>query len=464
VTIDELPDDVLVEIFLYVNIRDLDIPNPWHALVHVCRRWRYLVFASPRHLNLRLEYRGHRPMSEVLDAWPVPPVSLISIIRPSDQRWDNIVAALESEHSNRICEIYVNNTTNLRWERFAAAMQKPLPELILLQVYTAGHSVAPVLPESFLGGSAPRLRTLYLDMIPFPSIPKLLLSVIGLVTLFLDDIPHSGYFSTDAIAIALAVMTRLESLRLGFRFPQSRPDTESRALPPPTRSVLPSLTQLRFEGVFKYLEDLLARIDAPLLYDLYIESFTDLNFDVPQLRQFIGHAKEFKTFDRADVTLYNFGIGLCVYPNTMGIGDHRRLELQIESIELDDQLSSLFQVCNSFLPLISAFEELGIREDEDEDWFSLSGWRDDTETTQWLELLDPFTALKKLYLSVGIAQHFCDALQELSGERTTEVLPALRNLIVQGSSLEPVQEAMKTFVTTARQLSGHPVVVDRWKD
>jgi len=85
------------------------------------------------------------------------------------------------------------------------------------------------------------------------------------------------------------------------------------------------------------------------------------------------------------------------------------------------------------------------------------------ENAQWLELLDTFPALKDLYLTDGIAQHFCGALQELSGERTTEVLPALRNLFVQGRSLEPVQEAMKPFVA-ARQLSGHPVAVDHWKD
>jgi len=84
------------------------------------------------------------------------------------------------------------------------------------------------------------------------------------------------------------------------------------------------------------------------------------------------------------------------------------------------------------------------------------------EDAQWLELLDPFTALKNLYLTDEIAQRCCGALRERSGERATEVLPALRNLFVRGS-LEPVQEAVKPFVT-ARQLSGHPVVVDRWKD
>src|SRR5712672_4467386 len=126
-----LPDDVLVEIFCYVNIRDWGMQNPWHTLVHVCCRWRYLVFASPHYLNLQLEYAGHAPMSEALDAWPVLPVVLVSV-SSSDKQWDNLVAALESEHYNRICKIEIFDMTDSRWERFAAAMQKPFPELIYL--------------------------------------------------------------------------------------------------------------------------------------------------------------------------------------------------------------------------------------------------------------------------------------------------------------------------------------------
>ncbi|KAH9954468.1 hypothetical protein BC827DRAFT_1242712 [Russula dissimulans] len=58
---------------------------------------------------------------------------------------------------------------------------------------------------------------------------------------------------------------------------------------------------------------------------------------------------------------------------------------------------------------------------------------DDMENAQWLELLDPFTPLKNLYLTNGIAQRFWGALQEPSGERAIEVLPALCNLFVRGS-------------------------------
>ena len=75
-TIDMLPDDVLVKIFDFYLYR----ANLRHALVRVCRRWRYVVFSSSRRLNLRLEYEGCMPMSEVPDAWSVLPVILISSV------------------------------------------------------------------------------------------------------------------------------------------------------------------------------------------------------------------------------------------------------------------------------------------------------------------------------------------------------------------------------------------------
>jgi len=372
-----------------------------------------------------------------------------------------MVAALESEHYNRICEIRVIDTTDSLWERVAAVMQKPFPELTHLEVQVYDDVVS-VFPDSFLSGSAPRLRTLSLRGFPFSSMPKLLLSANGLLTLSLQDIPDSGDISPNVIVTALAAMTRLETLRLQFRSLGFYPHPASRSLPLPTRFVLPALTKLIFEGNYKDLEVLLSRIDSPLLYDLHIAFFMGLNLDVPQLRRLIGHAEAFKTFDQADVLISYLSIQLRLYPKT-GVVDHHsphKLQINIKGRELSSQLSSLAQVCSSF-PLISTLEELEIR---DYGFIpSSSHWYDDMENAQWLELLHPFTALKNLYLTDEFARRVCGALQELPGERATEVLPALRNLFVQGTSLQTLQEAMMPFVA-ARQLYGHPMVVDRWGD
>ena len=132
------------------------------------------------------------------------------------------------------------------------------------------------------------------------------------------------------------------------------------------------------------------------------------------------------------------------------------LQINIVCRELDWQLSSLARVCSSSFPLISSLEELKIGED---DRLLSLHWKDDMEDIQWVELLDPFTALKNLYLTDEVAPRVFRALQELPGERATEVLPALRNLFIERSeSSYDIQEAIQPFVA-ARQLSGHPVII-----
>jgi len=189
----------------------------------------------------------------------------------------------------------------------------------------------------------------------------------------------------------------------------------------------------------------------PLFSNLYIEFFMDLDFEVPQLHRLIGHAEAFKAYGRAEVFISHHTIELSLYPNTGVVHHHHALELNIKCSDLNWQLSSLAQICSSSFPLISTLEELQIKDYH---------WDDDMESARYLEFLDRFTVLKDLYLTHGIAQGVCGALQELSGERATEVLPALRNLFVD-KSLEHIQRAIRPFVAT-RQLSGRPVAIERW--
>ena len=60
------------------------------------------------------------------------------------------------------------------------------------------------------------------------------------------------------------------------------------------------------------------------------------------------------------------------------------------------QLLSLTQVCRSSFArtFISSLENLYICEDG----YPRLAWQDDTENAQWMELLQPFTAMKNLYL------------------------------------------------------------------
>src|SRR6266852_5234517 len=96
--IDVLPDDILLEIFdFYLDIEAE--PEAWESLVHVCRRWRSLVFGSPRCLNLRLLCTPKTPVRDALEIWPALPLIVAGSVSLSGM--DNIIAALEQ--SNRVC-------------------------------------------------------------------------------------------------------------------------------------------------------------------------------------------------------------------------------------------------------------------------------------------------------------------------------------------------------------------------
>ena len=218
VSIDILPDDVLLDILdlyilsqrYYYGLRKrLDA---WHKLVHVCQRWRYVVFDSPRRLDLRLCCTSRTPVTNMLDIWPVIPIYIYANIKTSPLPGvTNIISALQQH--NRVCTIDIWGVPNSLLKEIAA-MQEPFPALTKLNLWSSDEN-APVLPDSFLGGSAPSLQYLTLIGIPFPGLPKLLLSTHDLVTL-LSCIPRSGYFSPEAMVTALSTFTSLESVDLQF--------------------------------------------------------------------------------------------------------------------------------------------------------------------------------------------------------------------------------------------------------
>ena len=423
--------------------------------MHVCRKWRIVVFGSPRRLNLRLPCLASTPVRETLDVWPRLPIVVAGTLK-EESGVDNLVAVLE--HNDRICEFSLWNVLSLQLEKVLAAMQQPFPVLTHLQLQNLQpeDETAVIVPDSFLGGSVPRLQTLFLDRIPFPGLPKLLLSATHLVVLNLWGIPHSGYIPPEAMVTCLSGLTKLERLDIRFKSPQSRPDR--RLLRLPTRIVLPALTELWFNGVSEYSEDLAVRIDAPLLDKLTITFFHQLLFDTPRLSQFIARTPNFKTHDEARVVFSEVGVRVTL-PQT----SYRKLEIQILGNHPDWQLSSLAQVFSSSFPqsFISAVERLYLL---DYGSFSPSrAWKDDIESGQWSEVLHPFTAVKSLYLSKESSPLIAPTLREFVGERATEVLPALQTLFFRETLPSgPVQEIIRQFVAE-RGLAGYPVTLSHWE-
>jgi hypothetical protein len=452
VTIDMLPDVALLEIF-HFYVRNAWI-GKWDALVHVCRKWRNVVFGSPRGLDLRLCCTPRTPVRKALDVWPHLPIKVWVDRENEASKMDNIIAVLE--HNDRICQIeFEYSTPGL--EKVLAVMQQPFPELTSLYLWS-GYEM-PVLPDSFLGGSVPRLRSLALFSIPFPGLPRLLLSATHLVHLGLSDIPHSGYISPETMATCLSALTSLKSLTFGFESPRSCPDRKRRRPPPQTRTQLPVLTALLFEGVSEYLEDFVARIDAPLLDELQIEFFHQLIFDTPQLTQFVSRTPKLRAYNEARVRFTDWAVWMTISQTSNG-----KISLGIRCQKSDWQLSSVAQLCSSFFnqSLIPVAEQLYIFLDIDV--YANGTWdrADDIESNQWLELLHQFPAAKGLYITPRCEPHIAPALQELVGGRVTEVFPVLETLFVSETpSSGPVREEIWRFIA-ARQLTSHPIALYSW--
>ncbi|KAN0114321.1 hypothetical protein V8E52_006817 [Russula decolorans] len=353
--IDVLPDDVLLGIFDFYTKMDSPYRSKpeiesWQSLVHVCRRWRSLVFQSPRHLNLQLYCTPKTPARDILDVWPALPL-IVAGNMASPSGTDNIIAALGQ--SNRVCQVIL---WGLDWqlEKALAQMQVSFPELTQLQLSShAPHNetprAPPVIPDSFLDGSAPRLRIFSLCGIRFPGLPKFLLSANHLVNLRLSNIPHSGYTSPEAMVALLCALFSLEILSLQFQSPQSRLDWESGSFPPPNRSVIPALRHFHFYGVIEYLEGLVTFIDAPQLRALYITFFNQIDFDTPRLAQFVNRTPTLRVCDEAHVQFDDESTSVAL------LARYSTLEISISCREPRWQLSS---VARSVTPLCTPLPRL----------------------------------------------------------------------------------------------------------
>jgi hypothetical protein len=317
--IETLPDEILLEIFDCVRLaqaasaiskgldcvirHQLVLPSSssnwgswkWHRLIHVCRMWRCLVFASLNRLDLLLVYtheRKARVMKKVLASWQTLP---IAVRYPRRYRWhygteesliledqNNASFALQ-HHPNLIREIDLFLTKPL-FLKVGPQLLASFPAIEYLRLESWNQTESPTLPAGFLGKSAPRLRHLLLIGVAFPTFPLQLLSARDLVFLQLGFVSRSAYISPETLSIGLSATTRLkclviEFLPIGSNF-FSETGSVGRSLT--ATAILPALTKFHFDGDNAYLEDLISRIDSPILKRLFKPSA----FGTRQLSQF----------------------------------------------------------------------------------------------------------------------------------------------------------------------------------
>ena len=273
-----------------------------------------------------------------LDLWPAFPIVVhhyLGILSPDDG--DKVTAVLQQH--DRVCEINLHLFQPLS-EKVLQILQATFPLLECLTLRSWQHA-DPVLPSTFLSGSAPRLRVLHLYGISFPALPRFLLSASDLIDLLLHRIPNTGYISLEALASGLSATARLKSLSLHFDSATYHSTPRSTPPPSPKRNVVSTLMHLSLSGPCGCLEDLLSRISAPCLKHANIAFLDQPSFGFLQLSQFLGHVESQRPPNGARACLH--------LPGTLLYQTHSRERwgsppITSEWLSLDLTVQSLFEM------------------------------------------------------------------------------------------------------------------------
>ena len=421
----------------------------WHiVLVHVCRRWRHIVFTSSGRLNLRLICTAGRPVRKYLDCWP-PTLPIAIQYRfshfppPQPEDVHNIFIALENP--DRVCSIELQ-ATGLLLERFSRVMQVPFPALKKLSLCPIDIGT-PVVSQGFLGGSAPGLQRLSLSGKLSLTLPNFLLSCRDLVHLQLLGVSNPDHVPPEAIAASLSSLSRLEVLDIGL---STRRPCRSNHLPQALhpQSTLSALSELAYSGSGEYLEDLLARIDTPFLQEITI-SFQHWISDAPQLRQLICRTEGLRSPNQARIIKHQSAISLKFRQapaQSIGSSIIRYPPIEFKPISLsiqDWQLSSAAQFCLQSVPLLSGVKRLIVDSTTEQ-----ALWQNVVGPSDWLNLFRPFSAVEELYVCRRLGSPVAFALAGATEQ--AEILPALRSVFFE--KFASVKETINPFVA-ARGLS-----------
>ena len=431
--------------------------------MHVCRRWRQIIFQSPHRLDLKIRCTSTTPVRENLGIWPAFPIAIDfsvgsiqgSILEstdsiPIDSIPDDAIAAFE--HTDRVGYLKLD-LTEVQSGPFANLLanvtSKPFPMLthIIIHVRTG---FGPLLHDSFLGGSAPRLQIINLLGITFPALQTLLLSASDLVELQLRRQPSTSYILPMAMAMCLAGLSRLKIHVLEFPLGSTPYPIHP---PPVTRAVLPALTSFEFRGTSRYLEDLVAHIDCPRLNQITISYLTrDTGIQVGQLTRFFNHllGPEIFPFRHAKVCFYPRGIIRGVTINLYGAKNY----ISWDSHPATTVISCwrigwpAFLMLNKFSVILSTVIDLKFVGK-----FWASHILSDEHKLEWLHYLRQLPALQTLYVSQPLAEEIGQALKSFKGEVVAEALPSLYLIC-----LEDQASSLEDFVAF-RQLSDCPLTV-----
>ena len=432
----QLSDEVLLNIFRFYLETS---PQFWPWFVHICRKWRRIVFASQRALRLRLFCTHGTPVLKTLDCWPALPIVVEyggsqPLNLPALEDEDNIVAALK--RSDRVSSIHLTVTKSLLEN--LSLIEEPFSNLEELALRCEDHMELG-LPSAFQW--CPRLRSLHLTSITFPTLPQLLYSSRDLVDVHLHSIVGVANFSPDALTNALSKMTQLRSLSLHLHSSASHPDIG--ILPSSARGkrvVFPALTHFKFRGTSGFFNRFIVRIDPPLLRDIEV-TFNGRLFLVSKLREFIDRTEMQKSHRRAKVIFSEHAISISLAQP----GAPRRPKLRISIKPSNWQLFSMVELCNRLASFFSSVEDLHIHAT------GLSTGQDNLNCEDWAKLIHLFKGAKRFYIAGNLSTNIVLSLELYRTPRET-LLPSLHKLCIRepGPRYAPLREAVVSLMVSRR--------------
>ena len=408
--------------------------------MHICHKWRRIVFSYEQSLQLRLFCTYGTPVKTTLDCWPRALPIVVDyggspeFDPPTQEEENDIMAALNQP--DRVHSISLTITSSLLGK--LSAIKRPfskLEHLILLSL----DDVQLTLPNTFRWGQC--LRRLHSTRIVIPAFVRSYYS--SIMDLQLHEVPNPWHLSRNAFLDALSRMAQLRSLSLYF-LPTS--DHVTVSLTSRNRVVFTALTRFKYRGFVRDFEDLVARIDTPRLEDIEVTFSNKYTLYCSVLTRFINRIEMSKSYRQARLLFSESAISVSLTQPEA----RTRIKFQLFCEPFPLQLSSMTRIVNQFSALLLDVQDLLVAVTPQ------SRQEDISYTGRWLTLLHLFEGVKWLYLVGNLSIEIVRILQLYNA-----VLPALRGIYIPqpGPRHVPLREALVSFMTS-RRLSGHPIAVE----
>ncbi|KAI0288670.1 hypothetical protein BC826DRAFT_1107525 [Russula brevipes] len=454
-TIDGLHDELLLEIFDYYRLNQGEDywqcwkkKFRWFRLIHVCRRWRGVVFASCSRLDATLLVTNYNPghIKTIFSPRLSPLPIVIDYLAPFNQNSKDLSRVLAAlKRCDRIRGIKFHGR-NRDFNKFLKETRRPFLSLESLDLRkTASDDIS--LPATFLGGSVPHLRRLSLHGISAAlSLPSFL-STSATTLIDLDLGFGTIYHSSEATSLLACLQGLLRLCRLELKISTDDDFT----YPTATESIvpLPDLTRFRFEGCGAFLNAFAARFTAPSLQDVHIELYDFARFPTSHFTRFIGDVK--KLYRSAQVIFQRdfFRLSLLTCSESIDCAEPPFRFYSKCSAE------SLLQICDALSAELATVEELYLSFDQS--WGAMP----------WGQFLRLFDSVKVFRMQHGNIFDLANVFSPNNGGTAVGVLPVLEEIVLCAHTHFPEDRAkfasglaaFDPFVS-ARQEAGRP---NKWQ-